>query len=517
MDFLNKLLKHYNLSLEEFNELKKEVKREDLLNLSSFDNAQITLDCLKSHIQNNDRIMIYGDYDCDGMMATSIFKIAFNRINYKLCGYTVPSRYIDGYGLNLENTKKFIEMGVKLLILVDNGISQFEAIDYAVSHGCDVIICDHHEIRDNTLPNTPYIIHPSLSRAKSICSGGYTAFVLATEMIGRFDEYMFCLAGISIISDLMELKNENRDIVKHTIELLKKGKFYQLNLLADGEITDENKISMIIAPKINSLGRILEGDKINLIVRYLSTDDINEINYLYRFIEENNNIRKEITNSFNYDFESRENDLIIVEKMDVKEGLIGLIANRYLDTLKKPAIIFTKGNEEGILKGSIRSKNGIFIPDMFSAIKEHLINYGGHDFAGGLSIKESDFEVVKEKLNKFVIGKSFIEENDDYIDISLNDITYQNLEIVELFAPFGVANKAPVFRVKNFPIKSFNYSKDRIHIITKLSPKSSMIKFNYDPEILNYKTCDFIGTFKANYFKESKNANFIIKDFIKLN
>lgn len=513
MDFLSKILSYYNLSNSDYNELTRTIKREDLLNLSLFHNGEKSLECLKKHIENNSRIMIYGDYDCDGMMATSILAICFKYLDYSNVRYFIPNRYKDGYGLNVENTKKFIEKDVKLIICVDNGVSQFEAIQLARDNGIDVIICDHHELSAN-LPNTPYIIHPALSDAKSICSGGYTSYVLAEALLGRFDEYLFCLAAISIISDLMVLHYENRDIVKFALEIFQRRRFKQIDLLAENNRIDENIIGSLIAPKINSIGRMIDGLNVNLVVKYFLSDNINEIIQIHSFIEAINKDRKALTTNFVFDKEKHDSNNVAIEVLDAKEGLIGLFANKILELCKKPSIVFTRTSTEGILKGSIRSKIGISVLDIFKAGSDYIIACGGHECAGGFSIYEKDYEKFSETINSFCEGKEFTEDTKKSIEISLGEITLENLNILETLKPFGNGFKAPEFLVKNYPTRSFDYSIDKKHIITKISLNSTIIQFNYNNDDLNSRYVDFVGTFRANYFKNRKNVNFIIKKII---
>lgn len=515
MDFLGKLLKYYNLDINDYNELTKEVKKEDLLSLSNFHHGEKTLECLKKHIENGSKIIIYGDYDCDGMMATSILKIAFKYLNYLNVGYYIPNRYIDGYGLTVENTKKFIEKGYKLIICVDNGISQFEAIKLARENGLDVIICDHHEVKE-TLPDTPYIIHPAFSDSKSYCSGGYTSFVLATGLLGKFDNYIFCLAAISIISDLMVLQNENRKIVKYAIELLKKYRYKQIDLLAENNRINEMIIGSLIAPKINSIGRMVDNYNVNLVVKYFDCEDTNEIVRIYNYIESINKERKALAANFDIEeITKNEGDKpAIITFLDVKEGLIGLFANKLLDLFNRPSIVFAKTIQEGVLKGSVRSKQGVSVLELFKEVEDLLVASGGHECAGGFSIKETDLEEFKSRIYSYCEGKVFIETLDEYININLNEITLENLGILENFAPFGNGFKAPDFKISNYPSKSFNYSIDGKHIITKLSINSSVICFNYDESVLNKKYVDFYGQFRANYFRNRKNVNFVIKKMI---
>ena len=515
MDFLGKILKFYNLDITDYIELSREIKQDELLSLSNFYNGDKTLSCLKKHMENNSKIIIYGDYDCDGMMATSILKIAFKKLNYSNVGYYIPNRYIDGYGLNIANVKKFIEKDYNLIICVDNGISQFEAIKLAKDNGIEVIICDHHEVKE-TLPDTPYIIHPAFSNSNTYCSGGYTSFVLATGLLGKFDNYLFALAAISIISDLMILKDENRKIIKYALNLFKKQRFIQIDMLAENNRIDENVIGGLISPKINSIGRMVENFNVNLVVKYFESDDFNEIVRIYNYIESINKERKAL--AANYDISAlaatEADKSAIITFLDVKEGLIGLFANKFLDLFNKPAIVFSKTLEEGVLKGSVRSKAGIHVLDLFSEVKDLIIASGGHECAGGFSIKESDLDAFKEKIYAYCDNKAFLESVGDYINISLNEVTKENLEILENFAPFGNGFKAPDFKISNYPTRSFSYSADKKHIITKISNNSSLVCFNYDNDIHNHKYVDFIGNYRANYFRNRKNLNFIIKKML---
>ena len=166
------------------------------------------------------------------------------------------------------------------------------------------------------------------------------------------------------------------------------------------------------------------------------------------------------------------------------------------------------------MKGSVRSKAGIHVLDLFSEAKDLIIASGGHECAGGFSLKESDLDAFKEKIYAYCDNKTFIESVGDYINISLNEVTKENLEILENFAPFGNGFKAPDFKISNYPTRSFSYSADKKHIITKISNNSSLVCFNYDNDIHNHKYVDFIGNYRANYFRNRKNLNFIIKKML---
>lgn len=513
MDFLNKLLNYYNLSLNDYNKNLKKVTINDIPYISNFINVESSKNMVLDHMKKDDKILIYGDYDCDGIMATSILKCAFNKLNYSKCGYYIPSRYTDGYGLTLNNAIKFKNLDYKLIICVDNGVSQFEAIDYCIENNIDVIICDHHEIIDENLLKIKNIIHPYYSNLKVNCSGAYTSFILASALLNAFDEYLFSLATVSIISDLMVLKDENKNIVKLGLELINKNKFLQLTLLSKEKYIDESVIATQIAPKINSIGRMIEDINVNLIAKYFISIDNDEIYKIYNYIIKINDERKQLSN--NVDFNNIDNSHnIIIEKFDVKEGIIGLIANKLMEIYKKPVIILCNTNNKDILKGSIRSKNGINVLDLLEETKSLLLSYGGHDFAGGISLKEENINKFKNILFEFTKNKSFVDIEPESIEIGLNEITKENFKILQNFSPFGYGNESPFFKVKDFPVSSFNYSRNHDHIITKISNCSKLVCFNYDKKILNISKIDFIGKFKLEVYNGIENIDFIIEKFI---
>ena len=256
--FLNKLLEYYNITLEDYYSLIKDVNIYDVPSINDFDNGLITSNLLKSALKDNKKILIYGDYDADGMLATSILVYTFKKISYKNYSYYLPSRYLDGYGLSIKAVEKAIKDKVELIITVDNGISQIDAVKLARENNIDVIICDHHEI-GNTLPDTKYIIHPVYSKYSDvICSGAFTSYILSASILDLFDPYILSLSSISTISDMMKLVGYNRNIVRLGIKLMNENNFKQINLLADNLKIDEKVIGSSISPKLNSVGRMME-------------------------------------------------------------------------------------------------------------------------------------------------------------------------------------------------------------------------------------------------------------------
>lgn len=516
MTFLEKLLDYFKLSYEEYLLLSKDLSLISLPNSDNLLNMDKAIKRITKAINNKEKIVIYGDYDTDGIMATSILVKAFKYLNYDV-GYYIPCRYIDGYGLNKAKIDQFKEKGYSLIITVDNGITLVDEVNYANSLGIDVIVTDHHELADS-LPNAVAIIHPTVSKlGEVIASGGAMAYYLSVSLLKRSDDYLLTLASISIISDLMELKEYNRDMVRLGLDLLNKHSYLQFELLNGATSYDEKSVSMKIVPKINAIGRIKEDISINNLVKYFTSEDDD---YIYRYhqeIESINEQRKEITNETYLDISNSidKSSPMIIEIKDIKEGIIGLVANKLLNEYNKASLIFTyDSNDKEILKGSIRSKTGFNVATFLNEMKPYLLTGGGHANAGGLSIKYNDFESFKKDGYDFAKLNPQIEEVEEYIEIDLNDLSFNNEEILRSFSPFGVGFKEPKFIIKNIATEGLKYIKNNTILSHEVSYNSKLLGFNMNKdEVSVYKRINIIGTIKINEFRGLKSVVFNIEKY----
>ena len=227
---------------------------------------------VKEVIAHKGKIVIYGDYDCDGVMGTSILVKMFEYLDV-VVDYYLPNRYEDGYGLTIKHAEEYVKAGYELVITVDNGISCFEPIDLLKKAGTKVLILDHHQVQES-VPNADAICHPTYSHFGEVASSGaFTAFMFSIALLGRTDKYLATLAAISLISDMMPLHEYNRDLLRAVFKTYIPGEFLAIDLLADHDAIDENVIGMKIAPRINSIGRLAEDSSINEIVKYFVTDN----------------------------------------------------------------------------------------------------------------------------------------------------------------------------------------------------------------------------------------------------
>lgn len=519
MDFRLKLLNYYGLSETDFKELTKPLNE---LSLPDFDKVP-DMEKIKTRIfkaiSNEEKIIIYGDYDCDGVCSTSIMVKTFEKLNYPV-SYYIPSRYLDGYGLNEENVKKISDAGFKLIITVDNGICQNEAICLANELGMDVIVIDHHELPEMPV-NALGIVHPIVSNISDVYGcGGLMSLITSAGLLGYYDEYLVTLAGLATISDMMELKKFNRNVVRLALDNLKRNKYLALTSLIDSPLINETTFGMEIAPKLNAIARIVENKNVNNLVKFLITENRDDIFKLSAWIKNTNELRKTLTNEA---IDALPSELLdqpgIVLNLDIKEGLMGLIANRLLAKYNVPIIILSKDSkDENFLKGSIRSKEGFNVQKAFESLSKYLVAGGGHALAGGLTIKKSDFEDFKRDFIELAKEHKITAVEPPSIEINLQDISVSNYEILREFAPFGQGFKEPVFVVRDLPTKKLQFIKNGSIISTPISINSKILGFNVsESQVKSHLNVDLFGNLVGSYFRDKFSVELRVSDFITKN
>ena len=517
MNFLDRLLAYYSLSKEEYEYMSRPLSEVVLKDPLKIEGMKEAISRIHKAIENKEKIIVYGDYDCDGISATSIMVKTFKILNYPIYHY-IPSRYLDGYGLNTQNTKKIIENDFKLIITVDNGISAFEAISLAKDSGVDVIVVDHHEVMNNTLPEAISIIHPTVSHVSEIiASGGYMSLFLSAALLGYYDDYLVTIAGISIISDLMELKDYNRDVVRLAINNLKTHKYLPLMLLLDNkEVISEKSFSLEIAPKINAIGRMITNKTINKLINFLTSDDSSEIISLSEWIRNTNEERKILTKQAYESINMSEfNEPAVIIEMDIKEGLIGLVANKIMNETNKVSIVFTSDEKDtSILKGSIRSKEGFNISKALEELNKYLLSGGGHALAGGLSIKKEDFTAFKEEFNALASKYPIIEVSEQTIPFEISEINQENFQIYKSLSPYGMGLKEPVLKISNLPTRNLKFISFGKHLSTELTMKSKLLGFNMpQEEVIKHPLIDIEGSLNLSVFNKKETLEFRIAKY----
>ena len=512
-----RLLDYYQINEEEYAQLIMDVDEHNFSLNHAFDNMQECVAVVKKAVQENKKIFIYGDYDADGIMSTSILVKMFSYLNYPV-SYHIPNRYLDGYGLTLKRSEEIVNNGFDLLITVDNGITAFEGIKYAKEHGLEVLIFDHHQ-PDTVLPNADYILHPVTSRfGETATSAGFVTFMFALNYLGRFDQYLATLAGISLVSDMMPLVSYNRQLLRLVIKLYAQNSFYNIDLLKEKDAFNEISIGMRIAPKINAIGRLIDDDEyLSRTVEFFTSDDKELLLNYNEWINSVNNERKEVTkeaveNSADVDV----SQAAIVLTIEQKEGVIGLIANNFVKKYSKPTIVFALDQTGEYFKGSCRAPKGFNVVDVFNQMGDLLETCGGHAMAGGCTIKKENYEAFKEAFSKMAEDCQVEVENANIIPLYINDINYENYQLVDSFSPFGENWPAPKFKLSHIKVSSLMYSRDSQHILTSIGNSARLTGFYFSKEKMQeYQYVDMIGTLRLSTFYNKTTVEFLISDIIK--
>ena len=488
-----KAIEAYHLNLD------KEAKLESPY---KYVNMQNVVGYLFKAINNKRKIMVYGDYDVDGICSVAILKRMFSLLNTEI-GYYIPNRYIDGYGINTKIVSTIKEKNYNLIICIDNGINANEAIDLANELGIDVIVLDHHQLNGER-PNCKYFLHPTMSNFVdyNMCASSI-AYYLSMAMLDKDDEKSAILAGIATLSDVMPLVKQNKLLVKNAINLLNKQRYKNLDLLIDESEYDETVLSMSLIPKLNSIGRIIKDTKVNLIIKFLFEENDEKILEYLHFVLECNKNRKSISDDFYEKTKDIHNDTIIIVKDDeLPEGVCGIVASRISNTKNIPAIVFAKSHDNLYYKGSARSLEGINIVEALSKL-DYLVNFGGHEKAAGLTIKIEDFEKFKLDMEHIIVSYSKIEEVKKVILLEEKELGYKEyLELLK-YGPFGESNPFPIFGIKNISKDKISFSKDKKHLLIKLNNDVTLLGFNlankYQEKYNNYEAIFTLG--KNNLIK----------------
>lgn len=513
---INLLKNYYGLNDEDYLRLTRPLAEVKLLDPEGIKGMKEAVERIRSALDQGEKIIVYGDYDCDGVAATAIMKRTFDLLHYKIATY-LPSRYRDGYGLSRERVREYAEEGFRLIITVDNGIGCREEIKLAGSLGVDVIIVDHHEAPAGELPPARAIIHPIVSGISDVYGcGAYMALFLSAALLGRYEGYLVTLAGLATVSDMMELVGYNRDVVRLAVRELNERKYPALWALTEGNEASELTFGLEIAPKINAVGRMIEDERINLLVEYLTSEDPHRIEELAAWIRSVNDERKELTRSLSELMKPEDiGEAAIVAELPVKEGLLGLIANRLLEKYEKPVLLLApKSLDKSELVGSARSRNGMSVIGAFSAIGSLLLASGGHELAGGCTIRAEDFAAVKSGFAAYAAEHPFREEETPAIPIKLADVNEESYKEVRSLAPFGTGFREPLFALRGIVTKNLRFSRDGRHLLTDLTWTSRLTGFGIAREtIMSHRLLDVTGVLRESLFRGRRTIEFRIGRF----
>ena len=508
-----RLLDFYHISEEEYRKIIAPVSAESFAIGHQFAHINEAIQLVNEVMAKNGKIFIYGDYDADGIMGTSILVKMFAYKNYHV-DYYIPSRYLDGYGLTLNKAQEAIDNNVGLLICVDNGVSAFEPIKLLKDNGVKVLVLDHHEIQEE-LPVADVILHPTFDHFGEVASSGaFVAFNFSRVFLGRFDKYLSTLSAVSLISDMMPILQYNRELLRIVFENYQEGEFLQFDLLKDNEPFDESSIGMKIAPKINSIGRLYTDTSVNLLVKFFVSDIKEEILHYIDWINETNEKRKNVSKeAINQELEISDSDKGIIFISDAKEGILGLIANNLLNKYGLPVVVLAKDEEKGFYKGSARAPEGFSIVDAFNSCQEWTTVAGGHASAGGCTVPIENIDLFKKAFIDYCNNHPIKAAEHPSIELHINELTMDNYELVKSFSPFGECWPNPLFLMKNIATRSLFFSRTREHIFTQIGQKSRIVGFNFSFDaVRQFQFINMEGILRTSTYNGNTNLEFLIKN-----
>jgi single-stranded-DNA-specific exonuclease len=387
-----------------------------------FPNIEPAVEIIHAAIQRKDRICVWGDFDVDGQTSTALLVQTLRALGADVV-YYIPVRGKESHGVHIETLTPILDGGVKHVITCDTGITAHDAIEFCNSRGVEVIVTDHHDLGE-TLPNAKAIINPKSlpdDHPLKTLAGVGVAYKLAEALIANYHLHftqspissleLLDLVALGLIADVALLQGETRTLAQRSLQALRNTQRLGLRVMAELSSTNlesltEETIGFTFAPRLNALGRLSDA---NPAVELLTTNDPARARVLATQIEGLNAQRRLLTSQVTEAAEAqlREHPELLTDPAIVLShpnwpgGVVGIVANRLVDRYHKPALLLTEG-EDGILRGSARSVEGLHITEAISSQKDLLLNFGGHPMAAGLSLQKENLTGFRRGLGKAI-------------------------------------------------------------------------------------------------------------------
>ncbi|MFA6324967.1 MAG: single-stranded-DNA-specific exonuclease RecJ [Candidatus Paceibacterota bacterium] len=514
--------------------------------------------------ESKEKIVIYADYDADGIPGAVILHDLFEKIGYKNYEVYIPMRNSEGYGLNLSAIKEFAEKKIQLLITVDLGITAVAEVAQAEVDGIDVIITDHHlplrslgeeGIASTILPKAYAILNPKIDNPDVLVGAGYpekmlcgagVVFKFVQAFVKKYGEYykikngwekwLLDMVAIATLADMVPLLGENRVLASFGMKVLRKSPRPGLQKLLskmkiDQRYLAEDDITFMVTPRLNAASRM---DDPLRAYELLSTRDEVEAGALSTHLSKINDERKLIVATIMRDvkkqFEKREiREVIVIGNPKWKVGVLGLVAGKILDEYNKTVFVWGK-DENDLIKGSCRSNGSISVVEIMTQNSEHFLEFGGHELAGGFTIENEKIHFLEEKLSSSydditkLLEKDLLKSFDIEGDLSL--VNMKNWKEIEKMAPFGLANPKPIFLFKNVKIENIkkfgkngsgehleitfsDINKNKVNAISFFSNKDS-----FDAKIEENLSVNLSATFDLSRFRGKEELRLRIIDIM---
>ena len=493
------------------------------------------VDRILKAIENNEKVIIYGDYDADGITSITVLKKFLKERGLDVSEY-IPNRLSEGYGLNQNAINKIHEQNYTLMITVDCGISANEEIKYATELGIEVIVTDHHEPGEE-IPRCVAVVDAKRKDNKypfNQLAGVGVVFKLIQAISNKLNldakEYLKYLDIVCVgtISDIVPLVDENRVIAKLGLKLIPMTKNIGLKTLVKSigyKNIDSTSVSFGVAPRINACGRM---GKQEIALKLFLTDDKKEAEEITEILNnynvERQQTEKEIFEQAVSEIERANVDepCIVLGKEGWHHGVIGIVSSKVTELYFKPSILICFEGEEG--KGSGRSIPGFDLHEALMNCSTYVEKFGGHSMAVGINVKKENFEKFKKDFEEYAQNQGIrdiipIVKIDE--ETSLKEINLQTVKDLSLLEPFGEANKVPIFLIRNLKIQSIRTLSEGKHLKLKLGQDSYIIDaigFGIGEVSENYligDKVDIVGSLEVNSFNGMEQVQIVIKDMRK--
>lgn len=499
----------------------------DALQLSDMTKA---IERIKRAIANDEKILVYGDYDADGVTSTTILVTTLQLLGAQV-GWHIPNRFTEGYGPNELAFRNAHDEGITLIITVDNGIQGHNEIKMVQDLGVDVIVTDHHEI-GSTLPEAYAIVHPMHPSFnypfQQLCGAG-VAYKLAQALIENVPDYFKALVAIGTIADLVSLTDENRSLVKQGLKVLNDQCPTSVKALLKeagyNDNIDEETIGFIIGPRLNAVGRL---DDASLACELLMTDDEEEAAFLAEQVEHFNRERKDIVATITEEAMAmaetkvKKGDLfLLLAKENWHEGVLGIVASKIVETFALPTLILNIDREQNHAKGSARSIDQVSMFEILSAHQELIAKFGGHHMAAGMTMDIENIESLAEGLNKWMkeLSKTTSLDPVKQVDVLLteNDITIKNIRDMNRLRPFGTDFSRPIFEMDDLSVSSVKaIGQQKNHLKLTLGESNIAALFwqngHLEPELQDEQPINILGSVQINEWNGNQSPQIIIQD-----
>jgi single-stranded-DNA-specific exonuclease len=509
-------------------------------------NMEKAIDRIFQAIENEENILVYADYDCDGIPGAVIFHDFLTEVGHKNFSIFIPDRQAEGYGLHmhaLDSTDKKID----LVITIDVGITSVEAVDEMNSKGIDVIITDHH-LPKETLPNAYTIVNPKQEKCKyeddMLCGAG-VAFKIIQALIIKYnntfdlhkgwEKWLLDMVGMATLSDMVPLVGENRIFAYYGLKVLQRTRrqgllhIYRDAKLLQNRLTEDD-IAFMVVPKINAAGRLdhpikafdalLGGNKAEVLT---SASELVSIN------KKRKTLVATIVKQTKSRLSKREiKNIVVIGDPDFNTGVTGLVASKIAEEHKKPAFVWGQ-DTKGVIRGSFRSFGGVHFLRLAELLPvDTFISFGGHKEAGGFSISKDKIHFLEDNLNEAFqkLDSAVIDEEDYVVDseLSLLDFNNENFFQIKKLSPFGVGNPKPMFAFKNLEISSirlFGKTKEHLEVFFGGDGREvKAIEFFATPEkydnVKEGDKVDLLATFEESFFMGRRELRLRISHIYKL-